>query len=117
MGGVDLSEHVGRLFGDLVVPARVGGVDLSTTGAATKDGCSRPRPCGRGGFKPFSDSRAYDADCVPARVGGVDLSMWEYGIDPAELRPRPCGRGGFKLTYASNAGAGGASPPVWAGWI
>ena len=39
-----------RLLGG--VPARVGGVDLSTAYKGKIDTLIRPRPCGRGGFKP-----------------------------------------------------------------
>ena len=95
MGGVDLSfiddyqfERIWsprpcgrggfkRVLQELVhlggVPARVGGVDLSTVESIE-----------RGRFE------------VPARVGGVDLSSGIWITKTDRRGPRPCGRGGFK---------------------
>ena len=57
-----------------MVPARVGGVDLSCKWRIVENIMKRPRPCGRGGFKLISDCKCFAIRC-----------------------PRPCGRGGFKL--------------------
>ena len=78
----------------VIVPARVGGVDLS--------GSARFR------------SRVI---MVPARVGGVDLSYVPELASVTRYGPRPCGRGGFKhLSYPLRK-LSVVSPPVWAGWI
>ena len=37
----------------MTVPARVGGVDLSTVCYLQPDISTSPRPCGRGGFKHY----------------------------------------------------------------
>ena len=55
------------------VPARVGGVDLSSGIWITKTDRRGPRPCGRGGFKRERVNEGCERWC-----------------------PRPCGRGGFK---------------------
>ena len=100
------------------VPARVGGVDLSIFCPLLLSLAFRPRPCGRGGFKPHLLVEDSLQRRVPARVGGVDLSStcdWSerFGFVPARVggvdlsfpatggsycaySPRPCGRGGFK---------------------
>ena len=76
------------------VPARVGGVDLSSFFANFRPPFLGPRPCGRGGFK---------------------LKRCDIACD--FRRPRPCGRGGFKQQDISFFAVTGLSPPVWAGWI
>ena len=78
------------------VPAHAGGVDLSERCAQTTIATGRPRPCGRGGFKPVVKHGVNGHLRVPAHAGGVDLSC----INEIRARlgegPRPCGRGGFK---------------------
>ena len=76
------------------VPARVGGVDLSSFFANFRPPFLGPRPCGRGGFK---------------------LKRCDIACD--FRRPRPCGRGGFKPGSADRHLLHLSSPPVWAGWI
>ena len=94
VGGVDLSTVSRGFFRNNHVPARVGGVDLSET-----DGCEQWELM------------------VPARVGGVDLSKYRFTHSYTEYCPRPCGRGGFKPTEKEIFGENTLSPPVWAGWI
>ena len=94
VGGVDLSDIVSLLGEGSRVPARVGGVDLSYTEWHGKNLVERPRPCGRGGFKPFL-----------------------FATDEEGRRPRPCGRGGFKPAGQCYLKRSITSPPVWAGWI
>ena len=77
-----------------VVPARVGGVDLSNL-----------------------NTRRTPRQAVPARVGGVDLSWYKDFDGMAMKSPRPCGRGGFKHLIIKNSREIQRSPPVWAGWI
>ena len=78
----------------MIVPARVGGVDLSLMPVVYISIFCCPRPCGRGGFKLRN-----------GRVG------------PLLVGPRPCGRGGFKPNYFLLVTWEVLSPPVWAGWI
>ena len=52
VGGVDLSSHQSSIIRNGVVPARVRGVDLSMEGREVCKYHKCPRPCGRGGFKP-----------------------------------------------------------------
>ena len=80
VGGVDLSSAALLYLWMIAVPARVGGVDLSIfSGSSCVMACS-PRPCGRGGFKRFEEWSECISENVPARVGGVDLStgMWYF---------------------------------------
>ena len=102
----------------LSVPARVGGVDLSSRRPQSIPSIARPRPCGRGGFKLKGSRLRLSFRCprpcgrggfklnevavylvepgVPARVGGVDLSFCRDVAALFFCCPRPCGRGGFK---------------------
>ena len=79
----------------VVVPARVGGVDLSFKNVA--DGETADVPARVGGVDlSMRVLWKIGWSSVPARVGGVDLS-WTIPMHiPQKLRPRPCGRGGFK---------------------
>ena len=74
VGGVDLSFSERLISFGASVPARVGGVDLSNEDTDEFDSDLSLRPCGRGGFKPYS-------------AGAMTYNN----------SPRPCGRGGFKL--------------------
>ena len=96
VGGVDLSWC--SVFRDRLsfVPARVGGVDLSLYDISLPPQRTGPRPCGRGGFKLLDIIFCRLAEKVPARVGGVDLSSMFPTFLNRHRRPRPCGRGGFK---------------------
>ena len=51
VGGVDLSKKTIDETGETWVPARVGGVDLSNVFRNGISWGTGPRPCGRGGFK------------------------------------------------------------------
>ena len=48
-----------------MVPARVGGVDLSTRIAMGSPARRRPRPCGRGGFKHSLQGQDRHPDSSP----------------------------------------------------
>ena len=76
VGGVDLSTRKAErpILGD--VPARVGGVDLS-----------------------INEESPFSYRYVPARVGGVDLSKAGTMYKGMRPSPRSCGRGGFKPHY------------------
>ena len=74
-GGFKLSPILKSPPG-LLVPARVGGVDLSLGSLRDCVIICCPRPCGRGGFKP---------SCALNRTECYS--------------PHPCGRGGFKPHY------------------
>ena len=116
VGGVDLSHVPVRGFLDLFVPARVGGVDLS---GASCSGFSWTAVPARVGGVDLSTGYAVRImqSAVPARVGGVDLSSIRLTDNPDVRRPRPCGRGGFKHEFPLLAAVRLESPPVWAGWI
>ena len=138
MGGVDLSIMWICKGQGSKVPARVGGVDLSTLNGHGKElqrsprpcgrggfklhellpGClpARPRPCGRGGFKLDEEEREhFTMSPRPCGRGGFKHSM----LVPQKqgLCPRPCGRGGFKLTEDDRNTRARRPRPVWAGWI
>ena len=65
VGGVDLSSTNRMSWLQGVVPARVGGVDLSKSAYKRSEFPVGPRPCGRGGFKPYLKERKASADASP----------------------------------------------------
>ena len=97
-----------------------------------------PRPCGRGGFKPHTQSARSFLHIVPAHAGGVDLSI--VGQKQSKTYRVPAHAGGVDLSIQVAelvdpdqvpAHAGGVdlstiildddtqikSPPMRAGWI
>ena len=98
------------------VPARVGGVDLSSCVLSVEGTAKSPRPCGRGGFKRLKQEMTQiDVGPRPCGRGGFKHRK-SCEIFPL-LCPRPCGRGGFKHNNVSRVVRVYQSPPVWAGWI
>ena len=117
VGGVDLSLSGGRFLPWVcVVPARVGGVDLSESRSAPFSRFSVPARVGGVDLSTYQACRVAQL-VVPARVGGVDLSLNYLEQMGPEGGPRPCGRGGFKLLPSRLDQLLLRSPPVWAGWI
>ena len=117
VGGVDLSAlSLSSLVGLFRVPARVGGVDLSSEYVPQGFGTSVPARVGGVDLsRPVPEMIAFSS--VPARVGEVDLSFERTMTIPAAPCPRSCGRGGFKRLKSLKCQRRPESPPVWAGWI
>ena len=116
VGGVDLSDDDGNLSDVIIVPARVGGVDLSYSHDWNWGTRARPRPCGRGGFK-HTEARRPDYPRRPRPCGRGGFKLKKNDTSSGGGGPRPCGRGGFKPWNLVHEAPEGPSPPVWAGWI
>ena len=78
----------------VTVPARVGGVDLST-------------------LETIEDHYTY----VPARVGGVDLSSSAIRSSFTHMVPARVGGVDLSKYWMESSTPPRESPPVWAGWI
>ena len=72
VGGVDLSSAALLYLWMIAVPARVGGVDLSIFSVSSSVMACSPRPCGRGGFKPYyKDTKIQDIESPPVWAGWI----------------------------------------------
>ena len=85
-------------MGNPAVPARVGGVDLSVSSSPFSISMSRPRPCGRGGFK-LLDCRLKPLHVRPRPCGRGGFKLCCIVVPLDDCGPRPCGRGGFKHLF------------------
>ncbi len=98
-----------------MVPAHAGGVDLSLLLPSSFASSTGPRPCGRGGFKPwFIERHRNRVGPRPCGRGGFKQNGRQKR--PGVPRPRPCGRGGFKHDKA-NEPAGSGEVPAHAGGV